>query len=664
MFFWSSFPFVRISIAFALGIAVSVFLDTYEKILFSISVFCILFLMASTFFSKKWFLKYNWSYGLILVLLSFALGYTRLFLAKEGKRNFDLHSSTQISAYRGKVIDHPIHKGKFYKSTVEVNSLYYINWIPTRYKLNLYVKARSSPFAYGDEILVSGTPINIKGPQNPDEFNYKRYLSFLGVYQQHFADSSSISLLSSGNGNSIIDKSIELRESLSRLLEQHISRPKELAIAKALLLGNKNELDDDIKNTYAASGAMHVLAVSGLHVGIIYLVILYLFKLLPEHYRKPWLVAIISIPLLWSYAFVTGLSPSVLRAVTLFSVIAIGNSMNRQSSIVNMLAVSALILLSFKPYLLMQVGFQLSYIAVLGIIFIYPQIRKLWMPSGRFVIFFWDVTAISIAAQIATFPMSILYFHRFPPYFIVSNLVVIPAATLIVWVGILFFSLSWIGPLASLFGASLAYIIRFINGVLAYIYKLPGSDINSIYLNVPQTWVLYLVIGFLFMFVVYRHKKWANLASICMVLLSILIGARWINNNKLKQITVYNIPYHLSIDLMQSGKIISLMDSLLVDKIDKIHFHINPNRLLNGVSSYKMTEEHAWKQLPIGKALVWNNVSILLVEEKFENQKAPFDIVLSNLDTHKIRIKNSKAEGQNVSEYELKNKGAMVLNLE
>ncbi len=628
MFFWSQFPFVRITLAFALGIIASVFLPEYEQVSYTFIAFLLLFLVVSKYFKPSVFLIHNWLYGVVLIALSFSLGYVRLFY--EGKAKNHLPTKN-IAAYRGLVVSQPIQKRNFYKSIIEVSSVKDSIWKPITYKINLYVKADSMPFKYGDIVLVKGSPSELKPPQNPDEFNYKRYLSFLTTYQQHFTDSTSIKILSSGNGSRPIAASLKLRKRFSDLLNTYIKTPKEAAIAKALLLGNKNELDNDIKNTYAASGAMHVLAVSGLHVGIIYGIILLLFSMLPKHYQKKWLIAALSIPLLWAYAFITGLSPSVLRAVTLFSIMAIGSSFNRRTNMINLLAVSAFILLVFKPYLLMQVGFQLSYVAVLGIIFIYPQIRKLWLPSGKATIFFWDIISISLAAQIATFPLSVLYFHRFPPYFLISNLLVIPAATIIVGVGVAFFIGSYFTLITQWLGWVLGSIIGVINYVLNFIYQLPGSDLNNIYLNVPQTWVLYIFISSLFLFLVYKNKYWAKWASFSIIVFSVLLGHRWVKNNRLTQIIAYNVSNHYALDFIQSGQVFSIMDSSLMAKPDKIHFHIKPNRLLTGATRLQLSNV-AYKDIPQGKALVWNNKSVLILNEP-SDKEYPFDIVFYKKDS-------------------------------
>jgi len=631
MFFWSQFPFVRITIAFCLGIITSVFLAGYQELAFVCITIGSLFLVGSVFFNPIIFLKFNWIFGVTLILLSFSFGYARLFVESQPSSTIP---TQKISAYQGLVISQPIQKGNFYKAVVEISKVKDFVWRPLTYRINLYVRTDSALYNYGDNILVQGSPTELNPPQNPDEFNYKRYLSFLSIYQQHFLEPASLQVISSGNGNVLIATSLKLRNRFSRLLDEYITEPKEAAIAKALLLGNKSELDDEIINTYAASGAMHVLAVSGLHVGIIYGIILWLFSLLPTHYQKKWLIAAISIPLLWGYAFITGLSPSVLRAVTLFSIMATGSSFNRRTNMVNLLAVSAFILLVFKPYLLMQVGFQLSYVAVLGIIFLYPQIRKLWMPPYRFSLFFWDIISISIAAQIATLPLSILYFHRFPPYFLISNLLVIPAATLIVGVGIAFFTLSYFTLITQWLGWLLGSIIGVVNYVLTFIYGLPWSNWDNIYLNVSQTWVLYLLIAFLFLFAVYKNTYWAKWASITMIFFSVLVGYRWIQNNQQKQIIAYKVSKHYAIDLIQSGQLLSVMDTVLMNKPDKIHFHIKPNRLLIGAKESNLSEI-AMRTTNFGTALVWNGISILIVN-KYVEDEYPFDIVFSKQNPQRL----------------------------
>ena len=637
MFYWSRFPFVRITVLFMAGIILSVFVPGYQLIFEIAWVVLLALVIVFYFLKRRLFLRYNWLFGFLIVALSFLLGYLRLFAAREDSENSHLIYQEQVIAYKAVVITQPAEKGDFYQATIALVNAKNEEWSPAKGKVNLYVRAEKPPFAYGDELLVQGTPQLVSGPKNPEEFNYKRYLSFLNVFHQHFADSSSVVVLSSNHGNSLIASSLKLREHFSALLKQYVHGNKELAIANALLLGNKDELDDEIKNTYAASGAMHVLAVSGLHVGIIYVIILFILKLVLREHKKEWMVAVVAIPLLWGYAFITGLSPSVLRAVTLFSILALGRAIGRSGKMVNMLAVSAFILLVFNPFLLMQVGFQLSYVAVLGIILIYPQVRKLLMPSQWFWIAIWDITAISIVAQIATFPLSVLYFHRFAPYFLVSNLMVIPAATFMVWLGVLLFTFSWIPALASGLGFVLEWIIRIVNYVLGIIYHLPGSNWDSLYLDIAQTWLWYFIIAGLLLFVVLQKKTWAFATSLCVILLSISVGIRLVKNNKTKQLVVYAIPYHSAVDFIQSGEVVTLQDSSLMNMKDKIHFHIKPQRLLKGATQVS-PKKLPWKQLPYGKLVVWNGVSVLIQEDNELDDCIPVDSVVNSREKRETAI--------------------------
>ena len=626
MHYWSAFPFVRIAVTFALGIVAAVFLPQGYLAMLGLACFCMCLLLLSGWAKRSWFFTHNGAFGLVMLLSSFGLGYLRLYYAYQTQSAF--HFTEKMQAYKARVITLPEPKKTQYKATLLVQKVKLQDtWQQAKAKVDVYVKAATCPFTYGDEVLLKGVPQHTLPPMNPGEFNYKRYLSFLGIYHQHFIDTTQVQVLSSGNGNALVAAAIKQRQYFARLLQQYLTQPNQLAIAQALLLGSKSAIDNRIKETYAASGAMHVLAVSGLHVGIIYVVILLLLKLVPLPYRKPWLVAALSIPLLWGYAFITGLSPSVLRAVTLFSIIALGNAFHRRAPMINSLAVSAMVLLLYNPYLLMQVGFQLSYVAVLGIIFIYPKLRSLWMPTHRLTIFFWDVTAISLAAQIATFPLSMLYFHRFPPYFLVSNLVVIPVATLIVWLGVVFFASSFLYmPLAGWVAKGIGFLISCINAVLGIIQNLPGNQLDRLYIDIPQTWLLYALIAGIFLYAVYKHRFWALASCGCMVAFSGLVGIRIVKNNTQPMVTVYRVPYHYAIDFVQAGQRFTVIDSGLVHNAEKLKFHIKPNRLRLGVNNQNVGAVVS-KQTPYGQALVWYGTSFF-IQTKQTNMAALFDVVI------------------------------------
>jgi len=404
----------------------------------------------------------------------------------------------------------------------------------------------------------------------------------------------------------------------------------ELAIAKALILGDKADLDNPTKEVYAQAGAMHVLAVSGLHVGVIYLVLLSLLGQRNGRVTKPILVAIIVIPSLWAYAFITGLSPSVLRAVTMFSFLAMAQVFNRRSATFNTLAISALILLIVNPYMIMSVGFQLSYVAVIGIIFLYPIFENWFYPTSRIGRFFWQITALSLAAQLATSPLSALYFHRFPTYFLFSNLLVIPAAMLIVWGGLALLILGSISStLGIMLGKVLGLLIWLVNQSLLWLAKLPYADIHNLAPTILDTWMLYGLILFAFLFISLKRWAYYKFAALTVLLLSINFLYADIRTNSFRQIVFYSVNNSWAIDLVEDKNYLPLADSLLLTNKRKIDFLLNPYRRFHGLAPVN-SDINKTSVANLGEVIVWHGKSILLANPCLEEREIPkdFDFVL------------------------------------
>ncbi|WP_339706938.1 ComEC/Rec2 family competence protein [uncultured Kriegella sp.] len=292
------------------------------------------------------------------------------------------------------------------------------------------------------EILTYGLLEPIRPPLNPHQFNYKQYLQDLGVYHQlQLADNQfTITKTTSTTLHGLAAKTRNLI--IAKLKKAHFGI-EELAIIQALLLGQRNDLSETTYTNYKDAGAVHILAVSGLHIGIILLLLQFLLRPLEllTHGRTLKLATILI--LLWAFAFLAGLSASVTRAVTMFSFVAYALYLNRPSNTFNILALSMFaILLIVNPKLLFQVGFQMSYAAVFSIVWIYPLLQKLWLPKNIMLQKIWQLLAVSFAAQVGVLPISLFYFHQFPGLFFVSNLLIVPALGLILGMGILVIVLS------------------------------------------------------------------------------------------------------------------------------------------------------------------------------------------------------------------------------
>ncbi|MGB1218008.1 MAG: ComEC/Rec2 family competence protein, partial [Saprospiraceae bacterium] len=336
----------------------------------------------------------------------------------------------------GEVAEFPVKKNSFQvklnTTKIRVDSV----WHSCSGQILFYFPSDSlsEEINYGDELFIQ-TRINKPNKNlNPKGFDYKKYLHFQNVHYTGRVVKNNWQIVNKYEKENLYSFSHRTRKKGLDLLRKHLPSENEFAVGSALILGDKKEMTEEVQNAYAETGATHVLAVSGLHVGIVYAIITFIFGFIKS--RKKGFNAfrlILSLILIWSFALITGFSPSVIRAATMFSFLTIGDLFTREKNIYNTLAGSAFIILLVNPYLLFSIGFQLSYLAVISIIFFQPLIYKSWYVENKFGKFIWGLISVSLAAQIMTLPISLYYFHQFPTYFILSGLVVIPAAGIIMY---------------------------------------------------------------------------------------------------------------------------------------------------------------------------------------------------------------------------------------
>ncbi|MBT8260239.1 MAG: ComEC family competence protein, partial [Bacteroidia bacterium] len=362
-----------------------------------------------------------------------------------------------------------------------------------------------------DEIYFSKTEFKeLIPPLNPHQFDYRNYLSKKYIYHQIFTKNSKLLCLGSKR-HTIFGYAALLREEINKRLNTFNFKDSELAIINALLLGQRQDISKDIYNSYTQAGAIHILAVSGLHVGIILMLLNILFK--PLDYFKNGNLAklLLIVTLLWTYAVIAGLSASVVRAVTMFTAVAIGMHLKRPTNVFNTLAISAFFLLLFKPLFLFDVGFQLSYLAVFAIVIIQPMLERLWKPRYRVVNFFWKILTVTFAAQFGIIPISLYYFHQFPGLFFLSNLVIIPCLGLILGFGILIIILSLLNILPIFLANTFGFVISLMNNFVAWVSQQENFLFKDISFSMSQVLFSYLIITFVIVWIKkksYRYLKY------------------------------------------------------------------------------------------------------------------------------------------------------------
>jgi competence protein ComEC len=469
-----------------------------------------------------------------------------------------------------------VAKSNSFKYEVEVIAVKSANiWQNTEGKAILYLAkdTASSGLTYGDKIVINGKWSQIENPSNPAQFNYRNYLYNSGITAQQYIKNKDWEYVSTQQDFSIIKFAVVYQKQLLKVLENNFE-DEELAVISALLLGYKDLLDRETIITYSSSGAMHVLAVSGLHVGIIYLVLNSLFFFFEKIRYGNYLKAILLILFLWAYALLTGLSPSVLRAVTMFSFIIIGSALKRETNIYNTLAASAFVLLLYNPYILLQVGFQLSYLAVLGIVYLQPKLYRLLYTRNWLLDKIWAITTVSIAAQLATFPLGMYYFHQFPNYFLLSNLFIIPLATFIINGGILLFVISAIPVLPSYIAWVVNKILLFLNTSVEWVESLPYSLTLGISITKVETLIIF---GIIFLLITAITTKKARIIQLTFCLVILFMGMQieeQYSTQKQQYFIVYDLPKERAIDFMDGNQNYFLASESLYNDKNKMRFNI------------------------------------------------------------------------------------------
>jgi competence protein ComEC len=586
-------PLLRLLIPFIAGIISVVYLKPNATYLFcSFGLVSGLYLLIV--FIKKINANYNkrWLFGLLLYLNLLLAGACLTSLKYK-----DTNTTTQLLTDKSNQlligeITKPIQvKEKTIKAVLQINRVKNNNkWMVGKGKVLIYFQKDSFSIELNQNDIIVFEPklINVPAPKNPNEFDYKKYLSFHLIHQQAYLHSNDWKLIQKSSGIGIFKFANNTRKYLINLLKEKGIEGNELAVASALILGYKDNIDPQLKNAYSSAGAMHVLAVSGLHVGIIFFIFNQLFHFFEKVKYGRIIKGILLLLLLWSYALITGLSPSVMRAATMFSFIVVAKMTKRNSSFFNTLAASALALLIYNPLMVMEVGFQLSYLAVIGIVIIQPWINnwfhiKRWLPRKL-----WEITAVSIAAQIATFPLGLLYFHQFPNYFLLSNLIVIPLAIVILYLGLATLFFSFVPILGDYLAISLKYIIHFLNSSVGFIDSLPYSLSENIRFNVLDTWLIYLAIGSFILLIAYRKFYFLLMGSSLIILFLLSSLSLKYHSLNQKELFVYNIPQHTAINFIDGENNILVADNKLIQNRNKLLFHVQNNWINKGVSNEKV----------------------------------------------------------------------------
>ncbi len=613
-------PLFRLIVPFSLGIMWSFYNPTPIglEIIITVSVLTIfnLIMIKLKVLNSKYYNR--WIFGVFSTVFFFIIGLTisnsRVEQFKANHFSHFITANHHPEAYIATISSEPTINPKSIKAVLEVTQIKDNGvWIKTSGKCLVYFKTQDSlNLQYGDVINFLRTPTNVSPPANFDEFDYKRYLSHHYIYQRAYLANSDFKLIGFEPISIVKEKAINWRDFLLSRYQKFGIDGEELAIISALTLGKKESLTHELKSAYSSAGAMHVLAVSGLHVGIIFLVLRFMLGWMDKFKNGEAIKAVILIISIWFYAFITGLSPSVIRAATMFSFMIVAVSFGRTSNIYNTLALSAFAILVYEPFMLLEVGFQLSYLAVIGIIYLHPYIYNLIEIPPGIIDKAWNITCVSLSAQLVTAPLGILYFHQFPTYFLLSNLIVIPAAFLIIFTAIGFQVLSIIPLIGKLISAILFGIVYSLNTLVKAMEQLPNSLITGLDISVIETWLMYLIIASFTIWLTQYNKKFViySLGLIMALTISQTIE-KWSILNQ-KEITFYATGKQSSIEFVNGYHTLFIADSSLISNTDRMQFHVYHHRWKRGLGN--VTLNHSDPKNESSNAWYIGNTRILKLD--------------------------------------------------
>ncbi|SKA18366.1 competence protein ComEC [Chitinophaga eiseniae] len=503
---------------------------------------------------------YAWAAGIPVLILLYCSG--ALLLVSAGIRQDDTCFSAppDSATYWLAKVEAPLQdKPRSRKTWLAVTATCTQGrWRASKGRLLAYFSrdSASSGLVYGAVVLLAKKPVKITNSGNPGGFDYQRYCAAQQLYHQVFLKAGDYRQLSRPPLHDLTFFLLQAREFCLGQLKIYIGNGPEAGMAEALLIGYRQDLDPEVVSAYSNTGIVHIIAISGMHLALLYGSLLWLLRWLPARRAANVVRAVVLLAVLWGFALLTGASASVLRAAMMFSGITVGNwLLGRKASTYNMLAASAFVLLCCQPWLAVDAGFQLSYLAVLSILLFYNVTYALWTPSARWAKAVWQLAALSLAAQVLTLPVSIYYFHQFPVYFLPANLVAVPLSTVVIYGEVLLLLLTPFSTLAGWAGAALRWLIHLMNTGVAWLGQLPFAMIKDLQWSLWQTGCCYLLIAGIAGWLLWQYRRgyWLALAAFWLMVADQAI--RHISSRQQRQLVIYNVPAYTAMDAVAEGNV-------------------------------------------------------------------------------------------------------------
>ena len=551
---WKKAPFLRLTIPFTGGIAIQRYADL-PFVLLSVLSFASFITLILLYKSSFICFRYYWIRGILLNLLLICTG-SILLVCRDGKFHANSldHSYCSGDYVVAKLEEPPITKSNTCQARATVEYLItenirkQVQGIILLYFNKKDLSASIIPIQYGDRIIFRKSLLPITYTGNPGAFDYQHYCLLQQIRFTVLLGKKDWIKLPWPSAGIFQLALIHIREKILGSIRSYLSGSQEIALAEALLIGYRNDLDRDLSQAYSNTGVVHIIAISGLHLALIYELLAFCLHPLRSGKTGKWMRIIIIIFALWGFSFLTGASPSVLRSAMMFTCIAMGEVISKKNSVYNNFSASAFLLLCYNPYWLWDIGFQLSYTAVLSIVIFMKPIYKLFSFRNRIGDWIWKSVAVTMAAQVLTVPICIYQFHQFPTYFLPANLIAVPLSSLILIGELLVCCTTFIPIVARMTGYVLSRLIWLLNHFISFTAQLPFSTWNGLEISTAQCWLIYGIIAGMAAFYFFREIRYFIMALLALTGLVTLRSISFFSAGDQQIMIVYNVPHHQVID--------------------------------------------------------------------------------------------------------------------
>nr|WP_199156563.1 ComEC/Rec2 family competence protein [Pedobacter sp. ASV2] len=616
--FKAEYIFVRILFPFLLGIALFYFIPSIE-LLNTLEILGMLFfsilLINNLTYNKLNLYKFKGINGIFFFVFFFIFGAAICLLNNKSIRK-NYFAIREYKSLKVRVDDEPNLTNDILRFKAVVLSGYQSHeQIKLTGELVIALKLDSlNPIKlkYGDEFIVATKYVEVEPSYNPGEFNYKAWLAAQNIYHQTFVNQNQLIKTGKNSGNTIIKIALDLREKQISKYRKLIKNDEAFAVASTLILGYRADLSKETLAAYSKTGTIHALSVSGAHVAIIYIVLEFLLGYLDRKKTLKSIKFILICTLIWAYALITGLSPSVVRSAIMITIFITAKTYSRDKNSYNILAFAAFCQLIYNPFLVWDVGFQLSYLAVFGLIYLQPKIYGLFFIKNKWVDKLWNFTALSLSAQLVTFPLSIYYFHQFPVYFLLGNLFITLPLVLMMYLGILILI-----PGFSFLAIIFEWLINFTNQTLKWISGLPLSTFSSIWLTLPEFILLSLVLALFIYGIFHFNKKILFSAFMFFIAYQILVVFDDVKALNQRQIIFFSLRKNYAVAFIEGRNAILLTDLSKKDK--NYQFFIDPalqQLQIDKLNFINLKSDTIFKNFIIkNQQIVFYKYKILVVDE-------------------------------------------------